>query len=324
MLTNDDPAPDRSRPHVGVEEVVRLNEQGSSTSSGATAPTADHRAIDALPDPVVSDICGVVWAALDVRPDLGVVICDAHARMVGGNARLESPGRPLVAGLPAVRWPEHYDLRAGPHGPRLRADEIPIVRALAADGTLDATMYQGLGDDDGELVGRAVALRDDAGRGHGAVGIFQRDPLGAAPRPRSHGHRPTDRATLHLLLEVLRFLPEPCAHPEPLVADVDALLHRRHREALRLADVAAEIGYSPAHLTTRVRELTGATVMQRLETVRLARATRLLEGTTFSVSEIAARTGPWDPSTFARTFRRRHGCSPSAWRSRHGTSATDA
>src|SRR5699024_7570989 len=47
---------------------------------------------------------------------------------------------------------------------------------------------------------------------------------------------------------------------EPLLADVFAVIERRHGEALSLRDVAQEVSMTPGYLTTVVRRRTGRTV----------------------------------------------------------------
>jgi AraC family transcriptional regulator, transcriptional activator of pobA len=101
---------------------------------------------------------------------------------------------------------------------------------------------------------------------------------------------------------------------EPLLADVFAVLDRRHAEALSLRDVARELGMTPGHLTTVVRRRTGRTVQEWIIERRMAEARTLLEETDLPVAEIARRVGVFDPGYFSRLFTRTHGISPRKWR----------
>jgi len=103
---------------------------------------------------------------------------------------------------------------------------------------------------------------------------------------------------------------------EPLLAEVFAVVDRRHGEPLSLSDVAREIGMTPGHLTTIVRRRTGRTVQQWIIERRMAEARELLAETDLAVAEVARRVGMPDPGYFSRLFRRMHGASPRQWRGR--------
>lgn len=101
---------------------------------------------------------------------------------------------------------------------------------------------------------------------------------------------------------------------EPLLADVFAVIERRHSEALSLRDVAQEVSMTPGHLTTVVRRRTGRTVQEWITERRMAEARRLLADTELPISDVARRVGMPDPGYFSRMFRRMHGASPRNWR----------
>ena len=103
---------------------------------------------------------------------------------------------------------------------------------------------------------------------------------------------------------------------EPLLADVFAVIDRRHTEPLSLRDVARELGMTPGHLTTVVRSRTGRTVQEWIIERRMAEARALLAETDLPVQEVARRVGIFDPGYFSRLFRRTHGTTPRSWRGR--------
>ncbi|KUH81101.1 MULTISPECIES: AraC family transcriptional regulator [unclassified Mycobacterium] len=105
---------------------------------------------------------------------------------------------------------------------------------------------------------------------------------------------------------------------EPVLAEVFAVIDRRHNTQLSLRDVAAEIGMTPGHLTTLVRRRTGRTVQEWIIERRMAESRRLLADTDLSIQEVARRVGIADPGYFSRQFRRVHGTSPRIWRGRPG------
>jgi AraC family transcriptional activator of pobA len=103
---------------------------------------------------------------------------------------------------------------------------------------------------------------------------------------------------------------------EPLLADVFAVIERRHGEPLSLRDVARELGMTPGHLTTVVRRRTGRTVQEWIIERRMAEARALLAETDLPVAEVARRVGVNDPGYFTRLFSRTHGAPPRTWRGR--------
>jgi AraC family transcriptional activator of pobA len=142
---------------------------------------------------------------------------------------------------------------------------------------------------------------------------------------RQDGHRQAALAHLTLLLiELARLARDVVANlrrsGEPLLADVFAVIDRRHAEALSLRDVAGEVGLTPGHLTTVVRRRTGRTVQEWIIQRRMAEARTLLEDSDLPVAEVARRVGVSDPGYFSRQFTRRHGISPRKWRARHAGS----
>jgi len=107
---------------------------------------------------------------------------------------------------------------------------------------------------------------------------------------------------------------------EPLLADVFAVIDRRHGESVSLRDVAGEVGMTPGHLTTVVRRRTGRTVQEWIIERRMAEARELLAETDLPVGEIARRVGISDAGYFSRLFSRAHGDSPRQWRAGHARS----
>jgi AraC family transcriptional regulator, transcriptional activator of pobA len=101
---------------------------------------------------------------------------------------------------------------------------------------------------------------------------------------------------------------------EPMLAEVFAVIDRRHGERLSLRDVAQEVGMTPGHLTTVVRRRTGRTVQEWIIERRMAEARKLLMDNDIPIQEVARRVGVPDPGYFSRLFRRTHGSSPRDWR----------
>ncbi|GAB7144765.1 hypothetical protein LRC484719_33620 [Mycobacterium riyadhense] len=136
---------------------------------------------------------------------------------------------------------------------------------------------------------------------------------------RQEGYRQAALAHLTvLLIELARLARDVVADlrrsGEPLLAEVFAVIDRRHTQPLSLRDVARELGMTPGHLTTVVRRRTGRTVQEWIIERRMADARDLLANTDLAVSEVARRVGVSDPGYFSRLFARMHGTSPRKWR----------
>ncbi|WP_174503368.1 AraC family transcriptional regulator [Acidiphilium sp. C61] len=82
-----------------------------------------------------------------------------------------------------------------------------------------------------------------------------------------------------------------------------------------LAAGARRLGIAPAHLTTRIRRLTGKTYGGWVIERRMIEARHLLATTPRSLAAIATTVGYRDTESFIRRFRARHGLPPAQWRS---------
>lgn len=145
---------------------------------------------------------------------------------------------------------------------------------------------------------------------------------------RQEGYRQAALAHLTLLLiELARLARDVVADlrrsGEPLLAEVFAVIDRRHAEPLSLRDVARELSMTPGHLTTVVRRRTGRTVQDWIIERRMAEARSLLAETDIPVAEVARRVGMSDPGYFSRLFSRTHGISPRSWRGHQDAARQD-
>jgi AraC-like DNA-binding protein len=102
---------------------------------------------------------------------------------------------------------------------------------------------------------------------------------------------------------------------DPLLAEVREVIERGYTSPLSLDDVARSLARSPRHLSRRVKELSGRTVLEWITARRLMEARRLLANTDATIEEIANRVGYEDVGNFRRRFRQCHGMSPHEWRS---------
>jgi len=121
---------------------------------------------------------------------------------------------------------------------------------------------------------------------------------------------------LLLLGEVRRALP---GDPSPvasgtLVSDALETIQRRCLEPISLADVAAAVHRSPAHVASVVKKATGYSVGDWIRAGRVAEAAARLSHTDEPLQVIAERVGWRDKTHFIRQFRKAYGVTPAVWR----------
>jgi AraC-like DNA-binding protein len=126
-----------------------------------------------------------------------------------------------------------------------------------------------------------------------------------------------DRATLmERLDDIWADLARLVATPVDLRPRVDDAVQEylaRHLDGqVTLGELARGLGYSPSHVSTVIRRVTGARFTALRRNIQLDRACFLLRRGT-SVKEAALAAGFADPAYFSRVFARRFGVPPSRW-----------
>jgi AraC family transcriptional regulator len=107
-----------------------------------------------------------------------------------------------------------------------------------------------------------------------------------------------------------------CAGPRPpeWLSDASSFIEHAYAEPLSLAGVAAHVRVHPATLAAAFRRYLHTSVGTYIRDVRLERAKTALLETKTPIKEIAAETGFFDQAHFGRSFRRRFGAPPAAFR----------
>lgn len=93
--------------------------------------------------------------------------------------------------------------------------------------------------------------------------------------------------------------------------------------AINRETVAHAFGLSSRTLHRRLAAL-GTSFQAVLDELRCNIACRMLEDTALSIGQVAPLLDYREASAFTRSFKRRQGCSPAAWRAAHAASAPDA
>jgi transcriptional regulator GlxA family with amidase domain len=107
---------------------------------------------------------------------------------------------------------------------------------------------------------------------------------------------------------------EPAA-PGP-IRRAKELIHADPADDLAVASVAHAVGLSPRHFTRLFREQVGESPGRYVERVRVEAARQLLESERTGLGDIARRCGFGTAETLRRSFHRRLGLSPDAYRRR--------
>ncbi len=104
---------------------------------------------------------------------------------------------------------------------------------------------------------------------------------------------------------------------DDVVFDVKRQFENNCTEKYALTNLAEQYSISVSSLSHRFRAVTGTSVMEYLQSCRIAQAKRLLADTNLSIGEIIENCGFSDSSNFSRTFKRLNGISPSNFRKKN-------
>lgn len=99
-----------------------------------------------------------------------------------------------------------------------------------------------------------------------------------------------------------------------IIEEVMRWAEQRLADDLTVAAMAERAGYSGAHFSRLFSTVAGESPASWLTGRRVARAAERLRSTNMHVLDLALECGFVDVTTFARSFRRRFGLSPSAYR----------
>jgi AraC-like DNA-binding protein len=143
--------------------------------------------------------------------------------------------------------------------------------------------------------------------------------MGRTHRPLLRDHMAAQEL---LLAEALVLLSRRDATGSALRLTTNSLTHyllEHVSEPFELARVAEHFGMSRASLCRAARRVTGRTVLDIAEELKVDWAKTLLSSGAFNVGEAARRVGYADPFYFSRVFKKRTGLAPRAWaRGAHG------
>ncbi|MFD5468053.1 AraC family transcriptional regulator [Kitasatospora sp. NPDC127059] len=162
-----------------------------------------------------------------------------------------------------------------------------------------------------------IALGEQAGAIDGLLADMEQEYLTRAP-----GYQGVLRASLHILIvRALRARtpddrPAVPTRPAELAAAFTRLIAKPGGVRHSVASTAQELGVSPGHLQTLVKQATGRTPGGLIRRQQTLEAKRLLACTDLTIRQVAKEAGFVDPAYFCRFFRRETGMTPGEFRAR--------
>ena len=104
---------------------------------------------------------------------------------------------------------------------------------------------------------------------------------------------------------------------KPIFQNVNLIMDyimKHFAENITLSDIANKINLSESRISHIFKEITGITVLEYIENIRLNTAKKLLSETDLSITKIALSCGYCDNSYFSLRFRMKNDISPKAYR----------
>ncbi len=102
-----------------------------------------------------------------------------------------------------------------------------------------------------------------------------------------------------------------------IVTSVATFMENNYADPIKLEDLAALTHYSCRHFTRLFQEHFHTSPMTYLNTIRMYKANNMIIKTSFSIEEVAHRSGFEDSGHFCRQFKRHYGLTPKQWRKQH-------
>lgn len=108
----------------------------------------------------------------------------------------------------------------------------------------------------------------------------------------------------------------------PQVLALDRFIEDNLHRPLSREDIANYLGISERTLTRMMRAVTGETLLERLERLRIARACKLLTETAATIRTVSDLVGFSNASYFCRRFHRAVGATPAEYRAKNDITPT--
>lgn len=103
-------------------------------------------------------------------------------------------------------------------------------------------------------------------------------------------------------------------HSDPTVVAAERWIDANLAEPVSVTDLASALAVSPRTLARRIAAATGVSPVRLLQRRRVMQAANLIETTTMSIEEVAARVGYQDGTALRKLIKREFGITPAALR----------
>jgi AraC-like DNA-binding protein len=126
-----------------------------------------------------------------------------------------------------------------------------------------------------------------------------------------------DKSILLKIIELIRSTPTAKPNPHPIIGKITEYIKNNLNDDLSVTDIAKKMNISAYYLSHLFKQVTGISILEYRNELRLTKAKQMLIESRFSVNEIAIKCGFCNASYFAEVFSRSEKISPSQFRKLH-------
>ena len=126
-----------------------------------------------------------------------------------------------------------------------------------------------------------------------------------------------DKSILLKIIELIRSTPTAEPNPHPIIGRITEYIKNNLNDDLSVNDIANKMNISVYYLSHLFKQITGISILEYRNELRLTKAKQMLIESRFSVNEIAIKCGFCNASYFAEVFSRSEKISPSQFRKLH-------
>ena len=129
-----------------------------------------------------------------------------------------------------------------------------------------------------------------------------------------------DKSVLLKIIELIRSTPAAEADPHPIIEKITEYIQNNLNEDLSVNDIARKMNISVYYLSHLFKSVTGISILEYRNELRLTKAKQLLIESSASINQIALQCGFSNASYFSEVFARSEKISPSQFRKFHTNS----
>ena len=126
-----------------------------------------------------------------------------------------------------------------------------------------------------------------------------------------------DKSILLKIIELIRSTPTAEPNPHPIIGKITEYIKNNLNDDLSVNDIAKKMNISVYYLSHLFKQVTGISILEYRNELRLTKAKQMLIESRLSVNEIAIRCGFCNASYFTEVFSRSEKISPSQFRKLH-------